>query len=179
MKKIMKVISKILICVCCVFLIGLVSYTDVKAEDDPPLQDEEIQEAVETAEKEKLTTIIVEKASELKEWVIAFVVAFLGSGSFFGLVLALVKKVNDAAKIKIKELEKQAKLSKEQAEQAQKYLAELTEKVETVYMPALEKSVSIIQDYLEIDKKKTDQVNELLEKIVIPGLDQITEGGKK
>lgn len=179
MKKIMKVISKILICVCCVFLIGLVSYTDVKAEDDPPLQDEEIQEVVETAEKEKLTTIIVEKASELKEWIVAIVVAFIGSGSFFGLVLAIVKKVNDAAKIKIKELEKQAKLSKEQAEAAQKYLAELTEKVETVYMPALEKSVSIIQDYLEIDKKKTDQVNELLEKIVIPGLDQITEGGKK
>ena len=179
MKKIMKVMSKILLCVCCVFLIGLVSYTDVKAEEDPPLEEQEIIDAVETAEKEKITTVIIEKASELKEWIIAIVVAFIGSGSFFGIVYAIVKKIKDAAEQKIKQLENDAKLSKEQAEAAQKCLAELTEKVETVYMPALEKSVAIIQDYLEVDKKKTEQVNELLERIVLPGLNQLTEGKDK
>jgi hypothetical protein len=175
----MKVMSKILLCVCCVFLIGLISYADVKAEDDPPLEEQEIVDAVETAEKEKITTVIIEKASELKEWIVALVIAFIGSSSFFGLVYAIVKKVSDAAKLKIKELEKEAKLSKEQAEAAQKCLAELTEKVEKVYMPALEKSVTIIQDYLEVDKKKTDQVNDLLERIVLPGLNQLTEGKDK
>lgn len=180
MKKIMKVIAKFLLVLCCVFLIGIISYSVVNAEEETEtIEDNEVQEAIENAEEDKITKVIIEKASEVKEWIISIVVAFLGSGAFFGLIYAIVKKISERAKEKIKELEKEAKLSKEQAEQAKKCLLELTEKVETVYLPALEKSVVIIQDYLEIDKKKTEQVNELLEKIILPELDSISNEGSK
>ena len=179
MKKKMKVIIKFLFVVCCVF-IGILSYSVVNAEGETEIiEDNETQEIVENAEENGITKVIIEKASEIKDWIISIVVAFLGSGAFYGLIYSITKRILERTKEKIKELEQEAKLSKEQAEQARKCLLELTEKVETVYLPALENSVVIIQDYLEIDKKKTEQVNELLEKIVLPGLDNISKEGNK
>ena len=176
-----KIITKVVMVVVCCMLIGLVSFATVKADDEIPnttdddteeivIDENNIDEIVENGSTDKIT-VIVEKASEIKDWIVAFVVSFIGSGSFFGMILAIVRKISSNANSKIKELEKEAKISKEQAELAREQLEILTKKIETDYIPAMQKSVGIVNDYLEIDKKKTEQVNELLEKIVIPGLD--------
>ena len=50
MKKIMKVITKFLFVVCCVFFIGILSYTAVNAEEETEIiEDNEIQDIVENA----------------------------------------------------------------------------------------------------------------------------------
>lgn len=174
MKKLMKkIMSRLLVVVICTFLIGIVCYTDVKAEGEIPEEEtpvEEIQEQ-EPITIEKIETVIVEKAYEVKDWIVAFVVAAISSGTLLSLVMGIVKLISNKANKKIDELEKTARLSKEQAELAKEQLVELTNKVETVYLPALEKYAKLIEKYVNVEEAKTTRVNELLEKIVVPALE--------
>ena len=174
MKKLMKkIMSRLLVIVICTFLIGIVCYTDVKAEGEIPEEEtpvEEIQEQ-EPITIEKIETVIVEKAYEVKDWIVAFVVAAVSSGTLLSLVMGIVKIISNKANKKIDELEKTARLSKEQAELAKEQLVELTNKVETVYLPALEKYAKLIEEYVHVEEAKTTRVNELLNKIVVPALE--------
>ena len=176
MKKLMKkIMSRLLVVVICTFLIGIVCYTDVKAEGEIPEEETPVEE-IQEEEKEPLTiekieTVIVEKAYEVKDWIVAFVVAAVSSGTLLSLVMGIVKIISNKANKKIDELEKTARLSKEQAELAKEQLVELTNKVETVYLPALEKYAKLIEEYVHVEEAKTTRVNELLERIVVPALE--------
>lgn len=184
MKKLMKkIMSKLLIVIVCTFLIGIVCYTDVKAEGEIPEEQPPVEEIQEEQDEpkiiEKIETVIVEKAYEVKDWIVAFVVAFLSSGAFLTLAMSVIKLISNKIKSKIDTLEKNAQLSKEQAEQAKHQLEELSQKVETEYLPALEKYVKLIEQYVKVEEGKTERVNKLLDKLVTPGLIEAKEGNNE
>lgn len=197
----MKKITRILLIFICLFFIGLVCsvsvYADEPEVDETPTETEEPTETVppdeeqqennevvngsENSENElnevesKIQTVIVEKAYEVKDWIIAFAVAFLSSGTLLSLVMGIVKTISNKANNKIDQLEKTARFSKEQAEAAKKQLADLSVKVETEYLPALESVVNEIKSYVQIEELKSAKAAELLEKIVAPILNELKE----
>ena len=114
-----------------------------------------------------MPTVIEEKAKEIADYIIAAVVAFLGSSTFYALVKALTNKGIKALQDKVKELEEQNKISKEAKEEYEKEIKKLnktlndaTEKMDVV--------LTAITEYLEVNEEKQKEAALLLEKLLPP-----------
>lgn len=137
--------------------------------DNTPTTDDNTQEEV-----DKVPTVIEEKAKEITDYIIAAVVAFLGSSTFYAIVKALTSKAVKALSEKVKQLEEENKISKEAKELYEKKIKELeTQLVNATYK--MDEVLEKITNILEIDEQKQKQMAELLEKL-LPPVDDIKEG---
>lgn len=130
--------------------------------DNTPTTDDNTQEEV-----DKVPTIVEEKTKEITDYVIALVVSFLGSSTFYAIVKALTKKGVNALTNKVKELEKQNKINQEQKDFYENKIVELENKLKNA-TDKMDVVLSQITNYLEVDANKQKQMAELLEKLLPP-----------
>ena len=130
--------------------------------DNTPTTDDNTQEEV-----DKVPTIVEEKTKEITDYVIALVVSFLGSSTFYAIVKALTKKGVNALTNKVKELEKQNKINQEQKDFYENKIVELENKLKNA-TDKMDVVLGQITNYLEVDANKQKQMAELLEKLLPP-----------
>lgn len=130
--------------------------------DNTPTTDDNTQEGV-----DKVPTIIEDKAKEFTDYVIALVVAFLGSSTFYAIVKVLTKKGIKALTKKVDELENQNKISKEAKDLYENKIAELEKQLNQA-TDKMDVVLGQITNYLEVDANKQKQMAELLEKLLPP-----------
>ena len=180
--------KKIIACIIVYLLMVVFMFTAIKLNaaeivDNEPTQEEVVNPDVDNVtppvdntqeEVDKVPTIVEQKTKEITDYIIALVVSFLGSSTFYAIVKALTKKGINALTNKVKELEKQNKINQEQKEFYENKIEELknqlnksTEKMDVV----LDK----ICERLEVDEQKQKQMAELLEKL-LPPLNNEEEG---
>lgn len=118
-------------------------------------------------EVDKVPTIVEQKTKEITDWIIALVVSFLGSSTFYLIVKTLTKKGINTLLKKVSELEKQNKINQEQKE----FYEEELEKVRNQLTNATDKMDVVLDkicERLEVDEEKQKQMAELLEKLLPP-----------
>lgn len=130
--------------------------------DNTPTTDDITQEEV-----DKVPTIVEEKTKEITDYVIALVVSFLGSSTFYAIVKALTKKGVNALTNKVKELEKQNKINQEQKEFYENKIVELENKLKNA-TDKMDVVLDKICERLEVDEEKQKRMAELLEKLLPP-----------
>lgn len=130
--------------------------------DNTPTTDDNTQEEI-----DKVPTIIEEKAKEFTDYIIALIVAFLGSGTFYTIVKALTKKGISTLKDKVTALKEQNEISanakieyENKIAELEKHLNQATDKMDVV--------LNQIANYLEIDEQKQKEMADLLEKLLPP-----------
>lgn len=116
-------------------------------------------------EVDKVPTEIENKTKEITDYIIALVVSFLGSSTFYAIIKAITNRSVKLLNKKVKELEEQNKISSEAKQQYENKIAKLetnlndaTNKMNTV--------LNTITEYLEIDEKKQKQMAKLLENLL-------------
>jgi membrane-associated HD superfamily phosphohydrolase len=142
--------------------------------DNTPTTDDNTQEEV-----DKVPTIVIEdKAKEITDYIIALVISFLGSSTFYAIVKALTKKGINALKDKVKELERQNQINQEAKELLESQIETLNNKLSNA-TDKMDVVLDKICKRLEIDDQKQKQMAELLEKLLPPltiEKDDIKEG---
>lgn len=130
--------------------------------DNTPTTDDNTQEEV-----DKVPTIVEQKTKEITDYVIALVVAFLGSSTFYAIVKALTKKGINALTNKVTALEDQNKISANAKIEYENKIAELEKQLNQA-TDKMDVVLGQIANYLEVDANKQKQMAELLEKLLPP-----------
>ena len=190
MKKLFKnAIFSVIFALCCVFAFFCTNSLSLKVnatENENQTQEEVVEDdnkTEENEEQEQESTVINEELNEFleefKAYIIAFVVAFLGSGGFTALFKVIVdrwvKKKDEELKLKVEKLEEEKKINAEQKELVLKQFDELKKKFNEV----LEYNVILcdfIKTKIEVDEKKVEQTNKLLESL-LPEVDENETNG--
>lgn len=133
----------------------------------PPAENTPTTDDITQEEVDKVPTIVEEKTKEITDYVIALVVSFLGSSTFYAIVKALTKKGVNALTNKVKELEKQNKINQEQKDFYENKIVELENKLKNA-TDKMDVVLGQITNYLEVDANKQKQMAELLEKLLPP-----------
>lgn len=130
--------------------------------DNTPNTDDNTQEEV-----DKVPTIVEEKTKEITDYVIALVVAFLGSSTFYAIVKVLTKKGINALTNKVAALDEQNKISADAKKEYENKIAELEKQLNQA-TDKMDVVLGQITNYLEVDANKQKQMAELLEKLLPP-----------
>lgn len=130
--------------------------------DNTPTTDDNTQEEV-----DKVPTIVEQKTKEITDYVIALVVAFLGSSTFYAIVKVLTKKGINALTNKVAALDEQNKISANAKIEYENKIAELEKQLNQA-TDKMNVVLGQITNYLEVDANKQKQMAELLEKLLPP-----------
>ena len=130
--------------------------------DNTPTTDDNTQEEV-----DKVPTIVEEKTKEITDYVIALVVAFLGSSTFYAIVKVLTKKGINALTNKVAALKEQNEISANAKIEYENKIAELEKQLNQA-TDKMDVVLGQITNYLEVDANKQKQMAELLEKLLPP-----------
>lgn len=173
--------KKIIACIIVYLLMVVFMFTAIKLNaaeivDNEPTQEEVVNPDVDNVtppvdntqeEVDKVPTIVEQKTKEITDYVIALVVSFLGSSTFYAIVKALTNRGIKALTKKVDELENQNKISKEAKDLYENKIAELEKQLNQA-TDKMDVVLSQITNYLEVDANKQKQMAELLEKLLPP-----------
>ena len=139
---------------------------------NPPINDEEVENTPTTddntqEEVDKVPTIVEQKTKEITDYVIALVVAFLGSSTFYAIVKVLTKKGINALTNKVAALKEQNEISANAKIEYENKIAELEKQLNQA-TDKMDVVLGQITNYLEVDANKQKQMGELLEKLLPP-----------
>lgn len=133
--------------------------------ENPPLDDEQVEEQI----------------NELKDWIIALVVSFLGSSGFMALAKIMLNKWFDKAQADLQAKLKKMKQDKEIAEQKANQAVESFNQLKSQVQEILENNI-VLCDYIktkiEVDEQKVAQTTKLLESL-LPVIDNEIEDEKE
>lgn len=154
-----------------VVLIGNGEELKIKLNKDTMTFEEYIEEEVPPIEeKPTYTDEEIEKVlNETKDWIIALIVSFLGSGGLMAIAKAIINKWFDnkqqELELKVKKLEQDKVIATEQKELIVSQFAELKQQ----FIEVLEHNV-VLCDYIktkiEVDEEKEKRINKLLEELL-------------
>lgn len=121
--------------------------------ENPPLDDEQVEEQI----------------NELKDWIIALVVSFLGSSGFMALAKVILNKWFNKAQAdlqaKLEKMKQDKEIAEEKANQAIESFNQLKSQVQEI----LENNI-VLCDYIktkiEVDEQKVAQTTKLLESLL-------------
>ena len=130
--------------------------------ENTPTTDDNTQEEV-----DKVPTIVEQKTKEITDYVIALVVAFLGSSTFYAIVKVLTKKGINALTNKVAALKEQNEISANAKIEYENKIAELEKQLNQA-TDKMDVVLGQITNYLEVDANKQKQMAELLEKLLPP-----------
>lgn len=138
---------------------NLIEFDLEKTEENPPLED------LPQIDDEQ----IEETFNQIKDWIIALVVSFLGSSGFMALVKVVIdkwsKKKQEELDLRLSKLEEEKKIAEEQKEQISNQFKELTNQFNEV-LECNTLLIDYIKTKIEVDELKVNQTNKLLESLL-------------